>query len=413
MKRVVVSGIGSITCLGKTALETFAGIKQGKVGLKILTEEDVPQIQDMPIKIGGKVEVDYEVMKKLPFAPNKQNAMILSAAEEALQDSKWNPQTKTQKERTGVFMGAIKSYISPLLFFSEKILEEGCRSIPDAFNQQLSIFNTTANIAKLYDFKGPTSAYGSACAAGQSSIAEAYFGVQEGLADVIVAGSADFFVDTYDLMGFHKLGALNKKANQDPYEGLKTFDENRAGFAGSDGAGVLVLEELEHALSRNAPIYAEIIGASQISESFHATRPSPNGEGICKSMLGAMEMANVDPREIEVINSHGTGTSEGDLAEATAIYNIFGAPGPYVMGIKSNLGHCMGGSGTVQCSMLMLAMKESFLPRIPNIENPMKVNNESLNFLTENIEKPFTYALSNNAGFGGLNVSLLFKKYTG
>ena len=337
--------------------------------------------------------------------------MVFLASQSALEDAGWFPRSDALKERTGVFLGAVKSHLSPVLHILNQSIKESPRVVPAEFIKHLNIFGTSLNVLHYFDFRGPSSGYGSACAAGQCSIAEGYNSIVTDDADVMVVGNTDHGIHPYLLNGLSRLGALNKKCNDSPETASRPFDEARDGFVAADGAGVLILEELGHAQKRNARIYAELRAVSLFSESFHPTRPQLEGEAVHRTMTTGLQRAGVRPEEVGVVHSHGTSTIEGDNAEAIAISRLFAEPGPAIMGIKSNLGHMMAGVGGIQAAALILAMKHGLIPPILNLHKPLEVNGRVLDFVRTTRKGDFRFGISNNAGFGGLNCSLLFEKY--
>ena len=337
--------------------------------------------------------------------------MAFLASKSALEDAGWLPTKDSDKERTGVVMGSTKSHVSPAIHFINQVLKEGPRTITGEFNKHLNVFGTALNVVSHYDLRGPNSGSSSACAAGQYSIAEAFNTIKDDEADVMVAGNTDIGIHPYVIGGLSRLGALNKKNNETPELASRPFDEQREGFVAADGSGVLILEELNHAVNRGASIYGELLSVGLCTESYHPTRPHLEGDGIYRTMLTALQRANVSPDQIDLIHAHGTSTFEGDKAEAFAISKLFKDPGPCIMGIKSNMGHMMSGVGGIQAATVLLTIKYGLVPPILNLENPLTINGRKLDFVTKLREKKINYAITNNAGFGGLNSTLLFKRY--
>lgn len=336
--------------------------------------------------------------------------MAFAASKFALDDAKWNPQSELERERTGVFLGAIKSHLGPTIYTIEAVMRDGIRGVLDSYYTHTSVFDTTANVVKYFKFKGPASGYSSGCSAGSSSIAQAFFTIQNNEADVMVAGAADHGIHPYLLNGLARVEALNKKSNDFPEKASSPFDEKRQGFVASDGAGVLILEELEHALERRAHIYGEIRGVSLYTESFHPTRPHAEGDGIGRTMKRALENSGIEPSEVDLIHSHGTSTFEGDLAEVKAMSRLFKTSRPVIISGKSNYGHMMAGVGGIQAAVLLLCMQHSMIPPILNLENPIQIDGEELNFARNLIQKEVKVGISNNAAFGGFNVTIVFSK---
>jgi 3-oxoacyl-[acyl-carrier-protein] synthase II len=339
--------------------------------------------------------------------------MAFLASKSALEDGNWFPTSDEEKERTGVFMGGMKTQSDGIIYYHNLTAKHDNRALTKEYYDLLAVSNSTVNVIKHFDFRGPSSGYSSACAAGQCSIAEGFNSIVDGDADVILAGNTDSRLDPYVVNGFNRLGALAKNFSDNPELASRPFDEKREGFVIAEGSGVLLIEELDHALKRGAKIYAELKSVSSIGEGFHATRPKVDGEGISRSMQQVLKRAGVRPEDIDLIHCHGTSTPEGDKAEAYAMTKLFPSPGPSIMGIKGNIGHCMSGVGGIQAVTTVLAIKNSTIPPILNLRNPISVEGRTLDYVKgEPRQKEINLAISNNAGFGGFNCSLLFSKYS-
>jgi 3-oxoacyl-[acyl-carrier-protein] synthase II len=263
--------------------------------------------------------------------------------------------------------------------------------------------------------KGPSSTVNTACASGQTCIGEAFTAIQRGDADVMVAGAAEDSLQPFILSGFYKIGVLNAEDNGNPEGASRPFDEDRKGFVVGEGAGALVLEELEHALSRKAKIYAELRGYGCAVEAEHLTRPSEDGDGTYRAMQEAISQGGLTPQDIDQISAHGTSTLEGDYAEAIAIMRLFRMPGPVITASSGNIGHLLGAAGAVQAAFTVLSVRNDEIPPMLNLKKPVSLYSGKIvpRYAKSLIKHKVKAALSNAFGFGGVSTSLLFTKYTG
>jgi 3-oxoacyl-[acyl-carrier-protein] synthase II len=410
LRRVVVTGMGVVTPLGNDLNTLWKNLIESRSGIAKITKEFFENPDEFKVKIAGVCSLPNDLNQgKI----KKHHFMAFSASKSALEDGNWFPTSDGEKERTGVFVGGNK-FSGEAIFANQKFSDkERFKFIGSELYDLIDSSSTISTISKNYDFRGPNSGYISACAAGQCSIAEGFNSIVDGDADIVLAGGNGISLNSYVVNGFNRLGALAKNFSDNPELASQPFDEKREGFVVADGCGILLIEELDHALKRGAKIYAELKSVSSIGEGFHATRPKVDGEGISRSMQQALKRAGVRPEDIDLIHCHGTSTPEGDKAEVHAMTKLFPSPGPSIMGIKGNIGHSLTGVGGIQAVTTVLAIKNSTIPPILNLKNPISVEGRTLDYVKgEPRQKEINLALTNNAGFGGFNCSLLFSKYS-
>ena len=289
-----------------------------------------------------------------------------------------------------------------------QVEEDSDRIVPAEFIKHLNIFGASLNIISHYDFRGPSSAYAS-CAGG--SISEGFNAILNDEADVMIVGASDNGIHSYILKSFSKLGLLNKMNNDTPESALKPFDDERDGTVLSDGCGVLILEEHSHALNRKAKIYAEVVGGSLDIVSYNQNISDLEENGIYRNMRNVIRRAGIKNEDIDLIHSCGSSSMEEDNIEAIAISECFKEPGPAIMGISSNLGYMMAGTGGIQSVGLILAIKYGIIPPILNLKRLLTIHERVLDYVTEKRNKEIKYGISNHSEIRGINCSLLYKKY--
>ena len=408
-RRVVITGLGAITPIGNNVEEFWKGIKTGKCGIAEITEFDT---KDYKVKLAGEVKnynpeeyFDKRSSKRL----DKFSQFAIIASKEAMKDSGITPEN-TDMTRTGVIISSGIGGLSTIEKENRNLVEKG----PDRVSPMyipMCIGNMAAgNVAIELGAKGESVSMVTACASGTHSIGEAYRIIKHGYEDVIFAGGTEASITPTGIAGFTNIKALSQET--DPNRASIPFDKERNGFVMGEGAGVLVLEELEHAKARNAKIYAEVVGYGATSDAYHITSPSPDGEGAARAMKRAMECNNIKPEDITYINAHGTSTHLNDAGETSAIKLAFGDASKKVMvsSTKGNTGHLLGAAGGVEAVVCAKAIEDSFVPPTINYKVPDEecdldiVPNEGRNM-------EVNYAMSNSLGFGGHNSSIIFKKY--
>lgn len=410
-KRVVVTGMGAISPIGNSIEEFWNSIKEGKCGIDFISNFDN---EGMKVKVAGEVknfDPTLTIDKKEAKRMDKYSQYAVAAATEAVEMSKLDLE-QLDKSRFGVMVG---SGIGGLGTIEEQVIkmnEKGPSKVAPLFIPMAIINMAAGNIAIKFGARGTCTATVTACATSTNCIGEAFRNIKHGYSDVILAGGAEASVTKIGIAGFSSLKALS--TSEDPKRASIPFDAERHGFVMGEGAGVLVLEELEHALKRNAPIYAEIVGYGSTCDANHITAPLVDGEGARLAMQAAMEEGGVDKKDITYINAHGTSTSANDKAETRAIKDLFGeqAYDIPVTSTKSMTGHLLGATGAIEAIASIEALINNFVP--PTVGYKVPDEGLDLNYVPDKgIEKEMKCALSNTLGFGGHNAVLCIKKWEG
>lgn len=407
-KRVVVTGVGAITPAGKTSYETWCNVREGKSCVGHITLFDA---SNMPVKISAEVK-DFD---PLQFMDKKEARRIdrfiqfaLGAAEEAIKMSGLTI-TSENAERVGVAVGSGIGGLSSLEDSHSTLLEKGPLKISPFFIPSIIINMASGLISIKYGAKGPNFSTVTACATSSHSLGMAYRTIQYGDADVMICGGAEAAITPLSIAGFASMRALSTR-NDDPLTASRPFDLDRDGFVMGEGAGILVIEEFEHALKRGAKILCEIKGFGQSGDAFHISAPSEDGDGPIRVMESALKDAGLKPEEIDYINTHGTSTPAGDKVEALAIKKVFGEKIPPLSSTKSEIGHLLGAAGAVEGIVTMYSILEGVLPPTINLKT---LDPEcDLDVIPNQARKAdVKYALSNSFGFGGTNACLVFSRY--
>lgn len=410
MKRaVVVTGVGAITPVGNDVDTFWNNIKNGVTGIDFIKGFDA---SDQKVKVAAEVK-DFDPKDYMDRREAKrmdrycQLAMV--AAEEAVKDSKLDLE-KINKERFGVLVGSGVGGILTLEGEHKKLLEKGPSRV-SPFMIPMLIGNMAAgNIAIKFGAKGPCTTVVTACATGTNAIGDAFRLIEHGYADVVIAGGSEGSITPLTVAGFASLTALSK--SEDPKRASIPFDKERDGFVIGEGAGIVVLESLEHAKNRGAKIYAEMKGYSMTCDAYHITSPAPDGEGGARAMKLAIEDAGIKEVDIDYINAHGTSTPYNDKFETAAIKNVFGerAYKIPVSSTKSMTGHLLGAAGAVEAIICIRALQEGFIP--PTVGYKVKDEECDLDYVPNvGRKQDITYALSNSLGFGGHNATIIIKKW--
>lgn len=436
--RVVVTGIGLVTPLGIGAAHNFSRIVAKESG--IISTSSIPDLSDqereqyaqVPSKaIGvvprgkkteGKLDVSEHLQDVRRLAKFSQYALI--ASQEALEDANWLQLTESEQNATGVCMGSCIGSFDDLYNNSIIFQEKGYRKIPPIFIPKYLNNMAAGAVSIKYGFKGLSHTVSTACATGSNAIGDAYRFIKDGYQNVMVAGATEAVTHPLALAGFARAKSLTLDFQDEPSRASRPFDSKRSGFVLSEGSGVLILENLEHALNRGVKkIYGEIIGYGLSSDAHHITAPPSLGEGAKRAMLSALRTSGLEynPSKIDYINAHATSTKVGDSAENSALKDIFGAHKDQlvVSSNKGSIGHLLGAAGAVEAGFTLLAMNNGIIPPTLNCEDPgdasgaADYNREYIFNYAANqaVKKDIKYALSNSFGFGGVNASLCFKKY--
>lgn len=407
-RRVVVTGMGAITPIGNDVDSFWQGIREGKIGFGEITHFDTT---DYKCHIAAEVK-DFDAKNYMDFKSAKRmepfSQYAVAAAKEALEDSG----LVMDAEDPYMVGCAISSGIGSLQAIErehKKLLEKGPGRVNPIFVPMMISNMAAGNVSIQFGLKGKSINVVTACASGTNSIGEAFRTIQYGDADVMVAGGTEGCITPVGVAGFTALTALSTET--DPTKASLPFDKNRSGFVMGEGAGVVVLEELEHAKKRGAKIYAEVVGYGCSSDAYHITSPAEDGSGAARAMTNAVADAGVAADEITYINAHGTGTHHNDLFETRAIKLAFGehAKDLKINSTKSMIGHLLGAAGAVEFITCVKEIQENFLHATVGYTTPDE--EIDLDYCKDAVETEVTYALSNSLGFGGHNASILVKKY--
>ena len=412
MKRVVITGMGMVSPLGINVSQSWNRLILGSSGIRQIHTFDT---QDLPAKIAGLVPDDFN--PDLAFSSKDQRkvdrfiTLAMAASIEAVQDSGWVPETEEEKERTGVLIGAGIGGLPCISETAINLLQNGPRRISPFFIPASLINLAAGHVSIRFGFKGPNHAVVTACATGAHAIGDAARMIQMDDADVMLAGGTEAAVCRVGLAGFAAARALSTNFNDTPEKASRPWDKQRDGFIMGEGAGVVMLEEYEHAKKRGAKIYAELIGYGLSSDAYHVTAPSETGDGAFRSMRMALKKASLAPETIDYINAHGTSTPLGDIVEVKAVKRLFGDHATSSLAMsstKSAIGHLLGASGSVEAIFSILALRDQIMPPTLNLDEPDE--GLDLNLIPHKAqEKKLTYVMSNSFGFGGTNATLIFQ----
>lgn len=410
-RRVVVTGLGAVTPLGNTVEELWENIKAGKLGIGPITQFDTT---DYKVKLAAEVR-DFVAKERMDFKAAKRmekfSQYAVAAAKEAYEDAGLD-MTREDPYRCGVVIGSGIGSLSQVEKQYQTILEKGPGKV-NPLMVPLMISNMAAgNVSIQLGLKGKCTNVVTACASGTNCIGDALRAIQYGDAEVMLAGGAESCICPTGVAGFTALTALTE--SNDPKRASIPFDKERSGFVLGEGAGVVVLEELEHAKARNAKIYAEVVGYGSTADAFHITSPAEDGSGAAKAMEYAMQEAGIASSEVQYINAHGTSTHHNDLFETYAIKKAFGehAKKLVINSTKSMLGHLLGAAGAVECIVCVKSIQDGFIHQ--TIGTKETDEECDLNYtIGAPVEMEIQYAMSNSLGFGGHNAVLLLKKQEG
>ncbi len=425
MRRVVVTGIGMVTPLGWGAETTWKALLAGKSGAGRITAFDVTdyacqvacEVPRVDGRGGGGPDIPGSFDPDQVMSAKEQRRVDdfilygVAAADEAVKDSGWVPETEEDRCRTGVMFGSGIGGLNTIAETAIEMHEKGPRRVSPFFIPSALINLASGQISIKHGFKGPNHAVVTACATGAHAVGDAMRLIQYGDADVMVAGGAEAAVCPIGIAGFIACRAMSTNFNNDPTKASRPYDKDRDGFVMGEGAGIVVLEEYEHAKARGAKIYAEVVGYGLAGDAYHITAPAEDGDGGFRAMKMAIGHAGIDPSEIDYINAHGTSTPLGDEIELRAVERLLGqAAGKTTMSsTKSAIGHLLGAAGAVEAAFAVLAIRDQIAPPTLNLDNPSV---ETPIDLAPFKAKPMKIdvALSNSFGFGGTNASVVFKR---
>lgn len=409
-RRVVITGIGMICGSGNTREEVWSNLIAGRSGIGPITKFDT---SGFPVRIASEVK-GFDPLKFIEKKEaKKMDTFIhyaLAAAEEAMSDSGLRID-QDNAERVGVYIASGIGGFGTIEREHEKFLKGGPGKISPFFIPSAIVNLAAGQVSIRFGAKGPNSATCTACSAGAHAIGDSFKLIQRGDADAMICGGAEAAITPMGVGGFAAMRALSTR-NDEPQRASRPFDRDRDGFVMGEGAGILILEELEAARRRGARIYAEIVGYGMSGDAHHITQPAEDGEGAVRVMLNAIRDAGIQPHEVDYINAHGTSTYYNDKIETAAIKRVFGdsAYSVAVSSTKSMMGHLLGAAGGVEAAVTALAVYEQIIPPTINYENPDP--DCDLDYVPNQARRvQIRYALSNSFGFGGTNAALLFKRY--
>ncbi|MDP6475397.1 MAG: beta-ketoacyl-ACP synthase II [Alphaproteobacteria bacterium] len=414
MRRVVVTGMGLVTPLGDGVAHCWERLLESESGVRGIDSFDV---SDLPAKIAAQVPtgeaagqfdaVKYvsgkEVRRMDPFI-----VLALGAAIQAVEDSGWKPEREEDQDRSGVMIGSGIGGLQTIETGAILVHEKGPRRVSPFFIPSALINLASGHVSIKYGFKGPNHSVVTACSTGAHAIGDASRLIMLGDADVMVAGGSEASICRLGLAGFAASRALSTNFNDEPGRASRPWDKARDGFVMGEGAGVVVLEEYEHAKKRGANIYAEVLGYGLSGDAFHITAPSPDGAGAFKSMTRALKNAGLDTSQIDYVNAHGTSTPLGDEIELNAVKRLFGDDAYRISmsSTKSSIGHLLGAAGSVECIFSILSIIDDVVPPTLNLEDPSEGCDLDLVPLAAK-QRKVGRAMSNSFGFGGTNATLI------
>ena len=416
MRRVVVTGLGLVTPLGGDVETTWNNLIAGKSGIAAITRFDT---SEQKAKIAGEVKpkdhpmgfdpdkrVDHKIQRQVdPFI-----VYAIDAAGQALEDAGLIDMDEATKERAGVSIGSGIGGLPGIESESLVLAEKGAGRVSPHFVHGRLINLTSGQVSIKYGLMGPNHSVVTACSTGAHSIGDAARMIKDDDADIMLAGGAESTINPLGVAGFAQARALNTSYNDRPEQARRPYDKNREGFVMGEGAGVVVLEEYEHAKARGAKIYAEVVGYGLSGDAYHVTAPHPEGRGAELAMLMALKKAGLKPEDIDYVNAHGTSTM-ADTIELAAVKRVLGDDlhGASMSSTKSAIGHLLGGAGAVEAIFCILAIRDQIVPPTLNLDDPDE-GTEGVDLVPHKAKKrPVRAVLSNSFGFGGTNASLIMK----
>jgi len=417
-KRVVVTGMGLLSPLGLGAEHSWRQLLSGKSGARRIEQFEV---EDLPCKIANPIPREGEgAFDPDAFLEPREQRKVgdfiiygIAAADQALADSGWEPKTEADRCATGVMIGSGIGGIEGIAENAYQLRDRGARRISPFFIPGNIINLVSGQVSIRHGLKGPNHAVATACSTGAHAIGDAARLIMLGDADVMLAGGAESPITRLSIAGFSACRALSTSFNDTPEKASRPYDRDRDGFVMGEGAGVLVLEELEHAKARGARIYAEVVGYGLSGDAYHITAPAEDGDGAYRCMSAALRRAGLSPADIDYINAHGTSTM-ADTIELKAVERLMGDAADKVSmsSTKSSIGHLLGAAGAAEAIFSILALRDNVAPPTLNLDNPEA---ETAIDLVPNKprERRIDVVLSNSFGFGGTNASLVFRRYEG
>jgi 3-oxoacyl-[acyl-carrier-protein] synthase II len=424
MRRVVITGMGLVTPLANGREASWKKLIAGESGLK---KVDLFETGDLACKIGGQVpwvsgrgggsaddpdafDPDRTMSAKEQRRVDEFILYAIAAADEAIADAGWTPESYEDRVRTGVLIGSGIGGLKAIADTAIELHEKGPRRISPFFIPSALINLASGQLSIKYGYKGPNHAVVTACATGAHAIGDSARLIQWGDADVMVAGGAEASICRIGYAGFIACRAMSTSFNDTPVKASRPYDKDRDGFVMGEGAGIVVLEEYEHAKKRGAKIYAEVVGYGLTGDAFHITSPDESGDGGERAMRTALQRSGLDASEIDYVNAHGTSTPAGDEIEVRAVARVLGnaASTAHLSSTKSAIGHLLGAAGSVEAIFCALAIRDGVIPPTLNLDNPSF--DSPINLTPHKaVKKKVRAALSNSFGFGGTNAALVLK----
>jgi 3-oxoacyl-[acyl-carrier-protein] synthase II len=411
-RRVVVTGVGLVCALGIGTEESWRNLVAGCSGIAPITSFDTTGFD---CRFGGEVK-NFDPLQWIERKELKKMARFiqigLAGADFAVRSANWKPEDSNLDE-VGVYVSSGIGGFDIIEREHGKLLNGGPKKISPFFIPSAIVNLASGQISIRYGARGPNSATATACSASAHAVGDSFKIIERGAAEMMICGGAEATITPMGIGGFAAMKALSTR-NDDPAHASRPWDSGRDGFVVGEGAGILVLESLEHAQKRNAPILAEIVGYGMSGDAYHMTQPEANGDGAYRVMMAALKDAKLAPDDISYVNAHGTSTPIGDVIETRALKRVFGerAKKMPVSSTKSMTGHLLGGAGGLEAGISVLALRDQTLPPTINLEQPDPECD--LDYVPNHARKaPVEYALSNSFGFGGTNAALVFRRWSG
>lgn len=416
MRRVVVTGLGMVTPLGDGVETTWKNALAGKSGARTIERFDASHLGTNYACEVPRGEGEGEFNADAYMAPKDQRKVDdfilygMAAAQQAVEDSGWTPTERHDQERTGVMIGSGIGGLSSIADTAVLLKERGPRRVSPFFIPGALVNLVSGQVSIRYGFKGPNHAVVTACSTGAHAIGDAARLIMLDDADVMIAGGAESPICEIGIAGFNACKALSTTGADDPTKASRPWDADRDGFVMGEGAGVVVLEEYEHAMARGAKIYGEILGYGLSGDAHHITAPPPDHEGAERAMRAAVKRAGIEPSQIDYINAHGTSTM-ADTIELSAVERLLGdaCKGAVMSSTKSMTGHLLGAAGAIEAIFCILAMRDNICPPTINLDNPASDTEIDL-CANKAVEREVNVVLSNSFGFGGTNACLVMGK---
>jgi 3-oxoacyl-[acyl-carrier-protein] synthase II len=418
MRRVVITGLGMVSPLASGVEETWSRLVAGQSGAGKITRFDASHLAshiacEVPLGDGsdGTFNADDWMSGKEQRKVDTFILYAMAAAEQAVRDADWMPEDEAERERTGVIIGSGIGGLQSIAETTLTLKEKGPRRVSPFFIPGALINLCSGQVSIRYGFKGPNHSVVTACSTGAHAIGDGARLIRYGDADVMIAGGSEAAICEIGIAGFNACKALSTNFNDEPERASRPYDRDRDGFVMGEGAGVVVLEELEHARARGAKIYAEVVGYGLSGDAYHITSPAPDGDGGFRAMTAALKSAGLTPDDIDYVNAHGTSTPVGDEIELGAVARLLGNAAAKVTmsSTKSATGHLLGAAGAVEAIFCTLSIRDQVAPPTINLENPSVATPIDLAPLKA-VERDIDVVLSNSFGFGGTNASLVLRR---